>query len=116
MGTTVQDTYKPIDEWQDRKDKRLDNKKLAIENRHKRRMSRINNRNCNSRSYYSPYYYPNFYSNNYVVNGYMYNHSLGYGQRRDYYGASSYYRQGNRCPVGVRIGVPARLGNFWVGF
>lgn len=116
MGTTVQDTYKAIDEWQDKKDAKIANKKLAIENRHERRLARINNRGYYSNSgFYGPDVYADYsYGNNgrrgNNYNGYGNRRNNYYNQRSNYY-TSAYYGPRNRYPVGYRIGGSVRLGN-----
>ena len=125
MGTTVQETYKAIDEWQDRKDKKLENKRLAIEYRHQRRMARINNNS----NYFRPSIYGNYslgycYGNNFSLGyGYRNNFSLGYNYGNNFYSRSPYYHR-NRFPINYRIGgtiggpisVGIGTGNCWFGF
>lgn len=114
QGTTAQETYKPIDEWQDEKDLKIANKQLAIENKHERKMARINNRNRYSSSY-SPYYTPSVYGNYSNAYGSRNNYSVGYGYRNNYRPTSSFHRQSNRYPIGYRISGSVRVGNVWIG-
>lgn len=106
MGTTVQDTYKAIDEWQDRKDAKIANRRLRIENRHERRMARINGRRgfygANPGIYYNYPYYDNFHPTNpYFSNRYN-------GRR----GIGVYPRIGCGIGIGANIG----FGNAYLTF
>lgn len=132
MSTTVQDTYKAIDEWQDKKDRKLENDRLAREYRQERRLARINRPNYYSNPYaFTPNVYGNYSNRNNSIgygygqgygqgygNGYGYVQGNGYryGQRNGYCTTSTFYRPYS-YPVNYRIGGSVRLGNnIWVGF
>ncbi|WP_299248971.1 hypothetical protein [uncultured Cytophaga sp.] len=136
MSTTVQDTYKAIDEWQDKKDRKIENDRLSRQYRQERRLARINRPNYYSNRYaYAPNVYGNFPNRNYnqgfgYGNGYGNNFGYGYGQYNGY-GYGNTYGYGNRngygsnaayClpysyPGNFRLGASVRLGrNVWLGF
>ena len=94
-GTTVQATYKAIDDMQIRQE----NKDLRKSNRQDRRLARINNRGY---YYGSPYYNNNsmYYNNsgypyNYGYNNYGYGGGFGYGVG---FGYNNYNRYQNYNP------------------
>jgi len=129
MSTTVQHTYKAIDEWQDKKDRKIENDRLAREYRQQRRLARINRPNYYSNPYaFSPNVYGNYpyrnnnlgfgYSNSFGYNGYGngYGYGNGFGNRNGYCTSSAYYRPYS-YPVNYRVGASVRIGrNVWLGF
>ena len=124
MSTTVQDTYKAVDEWQDKKDRKIENDRLARSYRQERRMARINTPSYYSNPYrYTPNVYGNYSNSNYSLGygygqGYGYGNGYGngsmYGQRNGYCTTSSFYRP---YPINYGISGSVRVGrNVWVGF
>lgn len=79
-GTTIQQTYKAIDDVQAKKER----KELAVERRHERRMARIQSRSYRRQNYYNNgwrnngYYNNGYYNNGYYNNGYYSNPSGWY--------------------------------------
>lgn len=120
MSTTVQDTYKPIDEWQDKKDRKIENDRLAREYRQERRLARINTPNFHSNPFvFTPHVYGNYSNRNYSL-GYGYSQAYRnrgiYGPRNGYCTTSAYYRP-YILPVNYGISASVRVGrNVWVGF
>ena len=122
MSTTVQDTYKAVDEWQDKKDRKIENDRLAKEYKQERRLARINTPNYYSNPYrYGPNVYGNYSNSNYSL-GYGPNYGYGqmyggvYGQRNGYCTTSAYYRP-YRYPINYGISASVRVGrNIWIGF
>jgi hypothetical protein len=124
MSTTVQDTYKAIDEWQDKKDRKIENDRLSRQYRQERRLARINRPSYYSNRYA---YAPNGYGNNNLGFGYnnnygygQYNNGFGYGNgygnRNAYYNTSAYNRPYS-YPLNYRLGGSVRIGrNVWLGF
>lgn len=80
-GTTVQATYKAIDDMQIKQER----KDLRRSNRQDRRLARINN---NGYSYNSPYYYSN---SNYPYNYYGYNNYNSYPGYSPFNNYNNYY-------------------------
>lgn len=81
-GTTVQATYKAIDDMQLKQER----KDLRKSNRQDRRMARINN---NRYSYNTPYYFSN---SNYPYNYYGYNNYNAYPGYSPFNNYNNYYR------------------------
>jgi hypothetical protein len=69
QGTTVQETYKAIDELEEKRLLRQRRREIRVERpirRHERRMARIKNRRFfNDRRYWNDYYYNDFYGHRY---------------------------------------------------
>lgn len=119
MSTTVQNTYKAIDEWQDKKNRKIENDRLARQYRQERRLARINRPSYYSNPYaFAPNVYgynnPGFgYNNGY---GFGYGNGYGYGNRNGYCNGSAYYRPYS-YPVNFGVGGSVRIGrNVWLGF
>lgn len=127
MSTTVQDTYKAIDEWQDKKDRKIENDRLSRQYRQERRLARINRPSYYSNPYaYSPNIYGNFPNRNYNL-GFGYNNGYGNGYGNGYsygngYGNTGYcnpspYYRPYSYPLNYRISASVRIGrNVWLGF
>jgi hypothetical protein len=112
-GTTIQNTYKAIDDMEAKKERRA----LRKERRHERRMARINNRryynNC-----YSPYYYGYNSFNNYGWDGYYHNRPYGYNNWRYNNACRPYTRPHLGLGVSLGWGHP-RFGMYYgnsIGF
>jgi hypothetical protein len=85
-GTTIQQTYKAIDDVQAKKER----KELAIEHRHERRMARIQSRSYRRQAYYNNGWRNNgFFDNGYYNNGYYNN---GYYNNGFYSNPPSWHR------------------------
>lgn len=98
-GTTVQDTYKAIDDMQIKQER----KDLRRSNRQDRRMARINNR---AYYYNSPYYFSN---SNYPYNYYGYNNYNCYPGYSPFNNYNNYYYRPPLCGYNA-IGNAALFG------
>jgi hypothetical protein len=114
-GTTLQNTYKAIDDMEAKKER----KALRKEQRHERRMARINNRG-HYRYYSQPYYFGYNYHNPYYWGNrwdrYYYNDPFLFGHYGHLHGRPNYRR--TAIGMGVNVGwhnpgVGFYYGNNW---